>query len=245
MSLQLSDFIDIHTHILPGIDDGPKNLEESAALARCYADMGMTQVIATSHYIPGTAWAASRQSVLAKITELQDYLQNNNIPLAIFPGMEIAYHKKFPEHLETETFLPLGTSSYYFLEPSFTDSADALLLCLDQLLEQGWKIILAHPERIPAFRETGNPFDKLVRQGLKIQINTGSLLGKFGAESKQAGLHLIERDCVHYLASDSHGANSRRPPTLQEWLQLQAILGDDVLEQLCCKNPAQLLVEKN
>jgi protein-tyrosine phosphatase len=243
--MSLSDFIDIHTHILPGLDDGPKNLEESAALARCYTDMGITQVIATSHYIPGTAWAASSQLILEKIAELQVYLQRNSIPLAIFPGMEIAYHKKLQEHLETQTFLPLGTSGYYLLEPSFTDSAETLFHCLDQLLEQGWKIILAHPERIPGLREMGNPIDELVRQGLRIQVNTGSLLGKFGAESKHVGLQFIESNCVHYLASDAHGVNSRRPPTGEEWLQLGTILGIDVLEQLCCINPAQLLAKKN
>ncbi|MCX5871354.1 MAG: hypothetical protein NTY00_12170 [Deltaproteobacteria bacterium] len=242
--MSLSDFIDIHTHILPGIDDGPQNLEESAALARCYTDMGITQVIATSHYIPGTAWAASSQLILEKIAELQGYLQRNSIPLAIFPGMEIAYHKKLQEHLETQTFLPLGTSFHYLLEPSFTDSAEALFHCLDQLLEQGRKIILAHPERIPGLREMRNPIDQLVRQGLKIQINTGSLLGKFGAESKHVGLQFIESNCVHYLASDAHGVNSRRPPTGEEWSQLGIILGIDVLEQLCCINPAQLLAEK-
>ena len=242
--MSLADFIDIHTHILPGIDDGPKNLEESAVLARCYTDMGITQVIATSHYIPGTAWAASSQFILEKIAELQGYLQRNSIPLAIFPGMEIAYHKKLQEHLESQIFLPLGSSFHYLLEPSFTDSAEALFHCLDQLLEQGWKIILAHPERIPALREMGNHIDELVRQGLRIQINTGSLLGKFGAESKDVGLQLIASNCVHYLASDAHGINSRRPPTGEEWLQLGTILGIDVVEKLCCSNPAQLLVKK-
>jgi protein-tyrosine phosphatase len=245
MSLKLSNFIDIHTHILPGIDDGPKNLEESAALARCYTDLGITQIIATPHYIPGTAWSTSSQRIVEKITELQGYLQSKDIPLTIFPGMEIAFHKKFQEHLKSDTFLPLGTSSYYLLEPSFTDSAEALLHCLDQLLEQGRKIILAHPERIPALRETANVFDEYVRNGLKIQINIGSLLGKFGSESKHIGFNLIEGNCAHYLASDAHGINSRKPPTEEEWLDLETNIGPDVLEQLCCINPAQLLVDKN
>lgn len=244
MSLQLSDFIDIHTHILPGIDDGPKNLAESATLARCYVDMGITQIIATSHYVPGTAWAVSSQIILEKITELQEYMQKNSIPLAIFPGMEIAYHKKLQEHLESQIFLPLGASGYYLLEPSFTDSAETLFHCLYQLLEQGWKIILAHPERIPALQKMENSIDELVRQGLRIQINSGSLLGKFGAESKHIGFNLITRKCVHYLASDAHGVKSRRPLTGEEWLQLGTTLGRDVLEQLCCINPAQLLVKK-
>lgn len=245
MALQLSNFIDIHTHILPGIDDGPKNLEESAAMARCYTDVGISQIIATCHYIPGTAWAAACHLILDRIADLQGYLQRKNIPLLIYPGMEIAYHEKLQEHLARQIFLPLGTSNYYLLEPSFTDSADALILCLDQLLTQGWKIILAHPERIPAVREMGSAIDELVRQGLKIQVNIGSLFGKFGADSKRSGFNLIAANCVHYLASDAHGVESRKPPTREEWLQLAMTLGIQLLEQLCCINPAQLLMSKN
>lgn len=245
MALQLSQFIDIHTHILPGLDDGPKTLEESAALARCYTEVGISQIIATCHYIPGTAWAAASQLILDKIANLQGYLQNNNIHLRIYPGMEIAYHKKLQEHLASQIFLPLGPSHYYLLEPSFTDSAEALFHCLDQLLAQGRQIILAHPERIPAVRDMGFAIAELVRQGLKIQVNIGSLLGKFGADSKQAGLNLIAGNCAHYLASDAHGVESRKPPTSEEWLQLVTTLGIQLVEQLCCINPAQLLMNKD
>ncbi len=245
MTLQLSDFIDIHTHILPGVDDGPKDLAESLALAKCYTDMGIRQIITTSHYIPGTAWAASSQLILAKIAELQNHLRTNGISLAIFPGMEIAYHKKFQERLEGKTLLPLANSSWYLLEPSFTDCAEALLSCLEHIVEKGWRIILAHPERIPAFQEMLNPFAELVGQGLRIQINTGSLLGKFGAESKRVGLDFIERGYVHYLASDAHGVDARKPPTEEEWSELARILGPDLLHQLCCLHPAQLLLEKH
>lgn len=245
MTLQISRFIDIHTHILPGIDDGPKNLAESAALARCYTDVGIRQIIATSHYIPGTAWAASSRLILEKIEELQNYLQTNGISLAIFPGMEIAYHKKFLERLDGNALLPLANSSWYLLEPSFSDSADGLLISLDQIMEKGWKVILAHPERIPAFQDMANPFDLLVKQGLRMQINTGSLLGKFGAQSKRVGLDFIERGYVHYLASDAHATDARRPPTAEEWLELEKILGPALVDQLCCSNPAQLLLEKH
>lgn len=243
MSFQLSDFIDIHAHILPGIDDGPKNLEDSAALAQCYLDLGIKQVIATPHFIPGTAWAASTQVIHEKITELQKFLQEKEYPLTLFPGMEIAYHKKFQNHLQTNKLLPLGASSFYLLEPSFTDSAEALLLCLEQLLEQGQKIILAHPERIPALQQQGaiNILNNLIQQGLRIQLNTGSLLGKFGPVIQQAGFQFIEKNCAHYLATDTHGVRSRGLPTREEWVDLERALGLAVLEQLCCINPAQLL----
>ena len=241
--MSFSDCIDIHTHILPGVDDGPKNLEESAALARCYTDMGITQIIATSHFIPGTAWASSRQCIIEKIAELQEFFKANGIPLTVFPGMEIAYHARLLEKLEKGSLLPLANSSWYLIEPSFTDSGDALLCTLDQLLDQGWKIILAHPERIPAFQEMETSFTQLVRQGLRLQVNSGSLLGRFGEKCRRTGLHFIDQGWVHYLASDAHGVDSRRPPTAEQWLELETLIGTDQLTQLCCSNPAQLLTE--
>jgi protein-tyrosine phosphatase len=241
MSFSPANFIDIHTHILPGMDDGPKNLEESAALVRCYTDMGIRQVIASPHYIQGTAWAPSSLSVLDQLAVLQAFLQSQNITMTIFPGMEIAYHKKIVEHLLLNKFLPLGTSSWYLLEPSFTDSSDALFSCLDPLLEQGYSIILAHPERIPTLWSASNTLMSLVGQKLRIQLNIGSLLGKFGKESRKFGMKLLAANCVHYLASDSHGALNRRPPVQEEWETLENELGADILEKLCCIHPAQLL----
>jgi protein-tyrosine phosphatase len=243
MSFSPATFIDIHTHVLPGMDDGPKNLEESAALIRCYTDMGIRQVIASPHYIQGTAWAPSSLSVLDQVAVLQSFLQSQNIAMTIFPGMEIACHKKMGEHLLLNKFLPLGTSSWYLLEPSFTDGADAFFSCLEPLLEQGYSIILAHPERIPALWLAGDALMSLVGQKLRIQLNIGSLLGKFGKESRKAGMELMAANCVYYLASDSHGALNRRPPVQEEWETLEKELGADLLEKLCCLHPAQLLAE--
>ena len=245
MALNISDIIDIHTHILPGVDDGPKTIEESAALAKCYADMGVKTIIATSHFIPGTAWAVSSQLILEKIEVLKKYIEAKGIALAILPGMEIAFHKKLPERLAGKTVLPLANSTWYLLEPSFTDSADDLLYCLENLIEHEVKIILAHPERIPAFQEGVYQLSKLVMQGMRLQINTGSLLGKFGSKSRQAALDCINSDCVHYLASDAHGIDARRPPNTEDWAELEKMLGVDLLRQLCCVHPAQLLHGEN
>ncbi len=241
MSFQCSQWVDIHTHILPGLDDGPKTLEESANLAGYYRDLGVTHLIATPHYIPGTAWAASIPTILEKIAELQQYLQEREIYINISPGMEIAFHKRLPEQLEAKKVLPLGDSNHYLLEPSFTDATDALFPCLDTLLAQGHSIILAHPERIPALAKNIQSLVLLVGQGLKMQVNTGSLLGKFGPESQRVGRQFLDLDCVHYLASDAHGVHARRPPDRAEWAILETELGADVLERLCCINPARLL----
>lgn len=241
MIADISQFVDIHTHVLPGIDDGPKNLDESLAMAQAYEEMGITRLIATPHFIPGTAWAAGRERIHAKLEELQIYLKKNNIDLQIFPGMEIAYHKKLIDRLKKGMLQPLGTSDSYLLEPSFNDTYDDLLGCARQVMMQGPGVILAHPERIPSFQQASEPLLEMVKEGLQIQLNIGSLLGRFGGSSQKMAMHLIENNSVHFLASDAHSMTNRPPLTMEYWGKLSSLLGDDLLTTLCVANPSKLL----
>ncbi len=241
MLADISQFIDIHTHILPGLDDGPKSLEESVAMAQCYVDVGIRKIIATPHFIPGTAWAAERERIEEKTEELQEYFSVNKIALEIFPGMEIAYHQKLINRLEKGALQPLAESNVYLLEPAFHDSQNDLLQCAKEIMDKGYGVILAHPERIKSFQETLEPLIELVGQGLRVQLNMGSLLDKFGQQSKQTAMKLIAENSVHYLSSDAHSAQKRRPPSRMDWDKLAEILGLELLSQICVINPEQLL----
>ena len=112
----IAEFIDIHNHILPGIDDGPKSLNESVEMARCYVSVGITQIITTPHFIPGTAWAAGIHRIAEKIEELTACLQKEEIPLHIYPGMEIAYHKKLLDRFDKGLLQPLARSEEHTSE---------------------------------------------------------------------------------------------------------------------------------
>lgn len=241
MAVDISQFVDIHVHILPGIDDGAKNLDESVALAEAYVNEGITRIIATPHFIPGTAWAADRDRIAEKILELQKNLQKKNIPLKIFPGMEIAYHKKLISRLEKDLLQSLAGSGTYLLEPSFNDSTAGLLQCAKQIMQKECGVILAHPERIPAFQHTIEPLLDLAKEGLQIQLNVGSLLNKFGESSKRLAMHLFDKECVHYLASDAHSTERRTPVTGAEWKILNDLLGDALITRICVTNPNELL----
>lgn len=236
------DIIDIHAHILPGLDDGPKTLEESLEMARCYTRLGIGKVICTPHFIPGTAWAAARGLVLEKIAAVQGYLRDNDVDLTLFPGMEIAFHKKLRERLENGQLMPLAGSTRFLVEPSFSDSADELLDMLEILVGRGYGIILAHPERIAAIQEMADSFaDFAIEHGVNIQLNSGSILGKFGSDSHRTAMQFIDRECVQFVASDAHGVDARRPPDETEWIELERIIGVELLKRWCCSNPAELL----
>lgn len=240
MEFNFSQFVDIHNHILPGIDDGPADINESVALGRCYSEMGVRSLITTPHFIPGTAWAQSPEGIIAAIKNLNQIFIDQDIFLTVQPGMEIAYHKKLIERFSNNELLPLGNSKHYLLEPTFSDSQGLVLNCAAHLVKRGAKVIIAHPERITSFQETIDPLLEMSKDDIEIQTNIGSLLGKFGEQSRRVADLLLEEDRVHYLASDAHGANRRRPPTPEEWHELEIKLGNKLLTELCIINPAKL-----
>ncbi len=237
MSFEISNFIDIHTHILPGIDDGSASYEESVTLARCYVNVGIKKVVATPHFIPGTAWATPGDKILEIVCVLQNRLNAEGIDLEILAGMEIAFHKKLGDRIEKGHVLPLGDSRHYLIEPSFHGEQDSLLAALSALLEGGNKLILAHPERIDGLRGKIENIRLLVDKGLLIQINAGSLLGYFGRSAKTLAQSLWERDCFHLIASDAHDLNKRRPLNKDEW---NTLLADTVTNEMLKKCNATL-----
>jgi protein-tyrosine phosphatase len=236
---------DIHCHILPGVDDGPAGIEQSLALARALVADGVGQVFATPHYITRTAWALPADQVRQKVDELQAVLQEHGIPLTLHPGMEIALHQHLIKELKQNKLQPLGDSNYYLLEFPFQPFRDDLLDTLLSFQNYGKIVIVAHPERVPVFQRTTESLFRLIEQGVLTQVNIGSLLGLFGKKAQTTALQLLECDAIHFVASDAHGPEARRPPTGKEWLQLEKILGPVRTRALCIDNPARILSECN
>ncbi len=239
--MQLFDFIDIHTHILPGLDDGPEDLADSIALARCYTTVGIKRVFATPHFLYGTAWSASPEKILVAVQMLQDSLLSAGSPLTIIPGMEIAIQKSMGKNLDKGRYLPLGNSCSYLLEPPFDIPTFNPLEPLNEFLERQQKVILAHPERCEYFQRYPQTLQKAHSQGITLQVNLGSLLGRFGRQAQKTAEQLLAWDIIDYLASDAHSSKHRRPPNQQEWRALQEIINPETLHKLAYINPQQLL----
>jgi len=234
-------FIDLHCHILPNLDDGAKSMEESIAMARRYVDAGFGSVVATPHFINGTAWSASPELIATHIEQLQGRLDHENIALNVFPGMEIAEHPHLLDRVQQGALLSLAGSSGYLLEPSFHGSQHKLLQWAKALLDTGYQVILAHAERCPAFQKSMRSLLPLVEQGLHIQVNSASFLDTAPPLYKQTAMDLLEADWVHYLASDAHNLGHRPPPSKQDIEQLEMLLGREKVIRFWGTNPAKLL----
>ncbi len=243
MTFQLTEFIDIHTHILPGFDDGPKDLRGSIALARCYENVGVKLIIATPHFLPGTAWAPSGEKVLESVRAFQASLDSENIDLQVEAGMEISFHKKLEDRIFSNSLLSLGNSGYFLIEPLFQREQESLLTSLESLLVQGKKLILAHPERVDGFQQRPELLRGLVEKGLRIQVNAGSLLGYFGEKSKETAESLWQEKCLHIIASDAHNHTNRAPLTDREWINLNGTPEGEDLMTVCKRNLHEIFYE--
>lgn len=210
-------------------------------MARKYTEIGVSFIIATPHYLPGTRWDLPRNKVIEKIKLFQRTLNQSNIPLRVYPGMEIAIHKHIHTSLNNKMLLPLASSGYFLIEAPFRDPFKKKELILNSLLDQGVKIILAHPERSSFCKDSPSHVSQFVKKGMKIQLNLGSILGKFGKKCYNTAQELINLGLVHFIGSDAHSIHKRPPLTQNDWHNLKLLLGEKTLELLCIKNTIKLL----
>lgn len=200
--------IDIHSHILPGVDDGASTSEEAILIAQAAAEEGITTIIATPHHQNGK-YINGKQSILENVEALNTLLRNENIPLTILPGQETRIHGDLMNELETDVILPLNHTNYVFIElpsghvPRYTEQM------LFDIQLKGFTPIIVHPERNVEFIENPDLLYKLVNKGALTQITSSSITGHFGKNIKKFTLQLVEAQLTHFLASDVHSLKNR------------------------------------
>jgi len=210
--------IDIHCHIIPGIDDGPAGEEESLALARVAVEAGTRTIVATPHVswdYPATSAAVIAQGV----AELRAALAREQIPLELSTGAEIAMTRAAELSDEELTALRLGGpgGTHLLVECPLSPTAAGFDTLLALLRSRGHEIVLAHPERCPAFQRDLSAYERLIAQGMLGQVTAGSLVGRFGRAVQQFGDRLVREGLAQVIASDAHSAQ-QRPPSLRREL---------------------------
>jgi protein-tyrosine phosphatase len=209
--------IDIHSHVLPGIDDGPDTIEGSLALARAVAQSGVQTLVATPHvswHYPNDA-----DTIVRLVAELNARIQAEGIALQILPGAEIAMTRAAEIEPAQLPRLSLGGGPWLLVECPFTPVATGMDALVYDLQRQGHRVVLAHPERCPAFHRNRSALEAMVRSGALVSITAGSLIGSFGGEVKRFTMELIRQELVHNVASDTHDPVRRRPGMRDELAQ--------------------------
>lgn len=214
--------IDLHCHILPGIDDGPRVMEESLALARAAFADGTRTIVATPHV--SSQWPDNdAEKIAAAVRAVNRALEDAGIAVTVLAGAEVALSRAADlDHSELRA-LRLGDGPWLLVECPLRPAA-GLEQGLGVLRMQGHRILLAHPERCPVFQREPERLAELVTLGVLTSVTASAFTGHFGRTVKRFAFELLRRGLVHSVASDAHDA-VRRPPALATEL-VKAGLGD-------------------
>jgi protein-tyrosine phosphatase len=200
--------IDLHTHILPGIDDGARTLDESLAMARAAAADGISVVAATPHVRDDYPTSAAEME--RGVARLNDALREHGIPVEVLPGGELALDRiphLAPEELARFTLG--GSGRYLLLEFPYYGWPHTLRNLVFRLETQGFTCVLAHPERNAEVQESPQQLAELMSDGTLVQLTAASLDGRLGRHARAAARALLDRGLAHLLASDAHAGGVR------------------------------------
>jgi len=233
--------IDLHTHILPGVDDGVKEEDEAVEFARAAFADGVRTLVATPHSKDGF-FENGRAEVLAAVERLQGKLREAGIGLTLLPGAEVYVAPDLVERVKDGRALTLGDNGKtLLLELSLSQYPMELQNLVFSLRLAGLVVLFAHPERIRYFQEDVKRWEEMVRLGAYGQITTGSVLGTFGEDAQEFSELLLRRGLAHVLASDAHNLRGR-PPILSRAVEaVAAIVGAEEARKMVSDRPRALL----
>ena len=238
--------IDIHSHILPGVDDGADSTEEALAMLGIAASCGVSTIVATPHFDPGSGYDNVVSSSLEdRFRRLEYSAGAEGIPVKLVKGMEIFAGEDVPYMLGDGRLWTLGGTKYFLTEFSFTEDPDYCREYLKRCRRHGFKPVIAHPERYVFIQRDPQIAYEWCREGYGLQINRGSLLGRFGEESETTSERLVRHGLVACIASDAHGAD-RRSTYLKDVKEfLDSEMGEEYSDLLLNRNPARILAGKD
>lgn len=200
--------IDLHCHILPGVDDGAKDVSQSIEMAKAAEKEGITAIIATPHHMNGT-YKNEKAAVEYDVDILNTQLQQAGIGVDIYAGQEVRLYGELLQDYENNKLLTVNHSTHMLVEfPSSSIPAFAEQLLFDMQLK-GITPIIVHPERNAAIAEDPDRLYKLIKNGALSQVTAASVNGKFGKKIKALSMQLIEADLTHFIATDAHNTTSR------------------------------------
>lgn len=232
--------IDLHCHILPGVDDGAATLEESLRMARAAVEDGVQAIVATPH---GSEWAyaGSAAETRERATALQSELALLGVKLEILPGLEVYLTPGSPDPYARGEIFTLNASRYMLVEFPFQGIPPNAEQTLFELQLRGLVPVIAHPERNSAIASDQGILHAMVERGVLAQVTAGSLLGFFGTRIRHVAETLVESRLVHVIASDGHPMEGRWPLLSKAVERASELIGEQAALDMVTTVPAAIL----
>lgn len=231
--------IDLHSHILPGVDDGARDLPEAVAMVRELFSQGVEAVIATPHFINETAFVSTRAENLLKLEELR--AEASDIPIKIFLGNEIYIDPQVFELGRANKIAALASSRYLLIELPMDGKFLGYEDIFEDLAARGCQVILAHPERYASVQKDFKILERLAGAGVLFQSNFGSFNGKYGRKAEKTVREMARRKMIFAMGSDKH-RTGRGDEILRAVSKMREFYPSEAeLREILTENPLKVL----
>lgn len=233
--------IDLHTHVLPGVDDGVTDEAEALECLRRSAALGVTHMVATPHVITGV-YANEPEGIRAGVARLRELAAEAGLAIKLFPGAEYYLEPELLSRLSEGRLVTLNDAGRHVLvelpAQEVPPYADRVLF---DLTLEGLTPVLAHPERNAALARRPGRLYRLVRKGVLTQVTAGSLTGVFGGRARHAAETFIRHRWVHFIGSDLHGPDTRLAAMRELRARLVSLVGEKETDRILHENPQAVL----
>lgn len=235
--------IDIHTHILPNIDDGARSIEETFNLIKEAKNVGFEAIVLTSHYMEGY-YETDTPEREVWVNAIYENLQAKNIDINLYLGNEIYLSDNMIKFMEEGKASTINDTSYVLFELPLDEEPENLYDIIYQMQQYKIVPILAHPERYSFIQKEPELVYDLIQKGVLMQANYGSIIGQYGEKARIIVEKLLENNMIHMLGSNVHRPNTIYPKIPQILSELNDLLGEEKLKKLTTINPKLVLNNK-
>ena len=233
--------IDIHSHILPMVDDGASSVDMALRLLdEAYRD-GTDAIILTPHLAYAYGFINPKEKIIDLYEDLKRIVKEVGIPIEIYLGCEFLFTSKESFYKHREDITTLNNTRYMLMEFFFDVEEDEILEAVDAVLEEELIPIIAHPERFDAFQSSLSLADEVVKKGALLQMNKGSVLGRYGNATKETVLELLDKRYISFIGSDAHHPNKRSSLMYDAYEYMKEYYSHDYVEDIF-QNNSQLLL---
>ena len=233
---------DIHSHIIPGVDDGSPNLASSLEMLSMAAESGVKRIAATSHCnIPGMFSNYADVGLRGRLKRLQDAAAEEKIPIEIVRGMEVYSTEDMADLIRNKRVWTLNGTRYFLMEFAFDEEPAFCEEILSDVKACGLKPVIAHPERYYFVQDEPQIAFEWCTSGCVLQLNKGSILGRFGEGPERTADALLRHGLAACVASDAHSPRARTTDMQEVRQYLRRVYGDDYMRLLLEENPGRIL----
>ncbi len=235
--------IDIHSHILYGIDDGSRDEGMTLNMLRIAEEEGIQKIIATPHYIYG-ANKYNKDELYSRYIDVVKLIEKQGIEIELYLGNELLLDEYVVDSLLSDDSYTLANTKYILVELPMTGMPVYTENVLSELISSGYRPIIAHPERYTEIQENPNCLLNLIEIGCITQINSTSLLGLSGYKCQDTAKVLLNNDLVSLISSDSHSDRQRSPRLTESYEMVKKFYGDEQANRLFFYNPQKVLEDE-